>query len=111
MSTAKKTPGTEVVSLDSLAKQRADALPEPVTFELKGIQFTCPPIKSLPIDIQERIGSLENGYGLMGEALGRDKVREMTGAGFTIGDMELISQEWMRRNGFEPGESPASSGS
>lgn len=110
-SSAKKSqgnPGTEVVSLDALAQQRRDKLPEPVTFELFGIQFTCPPLKSLPFDIQEKVGSLENGYGLMCEALGRDKVKEMTGAGYTLGDMELISEEWMRRNGFESGESVAS---
>ena len=113
MTTAKKAVagGREVVSLDSLAKQKRDALPEPVTFELAGIEFTCPPIKSLPMNIQEKIGSLENGFGLLQETLGQDKVKEMVGAGFTLGDMELIAEEWMRRNGFEPGESMASSAS
>ncbi|URN11372.1 hypothetical protein LUW77_03520 [Streptomyces radiopugnans] len=106
-----KPAGREVVSLDALAKQKRDALPEPVTFELYGVEFTLPPIKSLPIDLQERIGSLENGYGLMQEALGRDKVREMVAAGYTLGDLELIAEEWQKRNGLEPGESMASAAS
>lgn len=110
MTTTKKPAEvTEVVSLDSLAKQRRDALPKPTTYELFGVTFTMPPVKSLPMDLQERIGSLENGYGVMVEALGRDKVNEMAKAGFTLGDLELIAQDWQRRNGVEPGESPASS--
>lgn len=103
-----KNAGREVVSLDALAKQKRDALPEPTTFELYGVEFTLPPVRSLPMDLQERIGSLENGYGLMQEALGREKVKEMTAAGYTLGDLELIAEEWQKRNGMEPGESPAS---
>lgn len=103
-----KTNGRQVVSLDALAEQKRAALPEPTTFELAGVEFTLPPIMSLPIDVQERIGSMENGFGLMQEALGREKVREMVKAGYTLGDLELIAEEWQRRNGLEPGESPAS---
>lgn len=103
-----KTTGREVVSLDTIAKQRRDALPKPTEYELAGVHFTMPPIKSLPMDLQERIGSLENGYGVMVEALGRDKVKEMVAAGFTLGDLELIAEDWQKRNGVEPGESPAS---
>ncbi|MFD5566654.1 hypothetical protein [Streptomyces cadmiisoli] len=112
MTTSKKAvEATEVVSLDALAKQRRDALPKPTNYELFDVEFTMPPVKSLPMDLQERIGSLENGYGVMVEALGRDKVTEMVAAGFTLGDLEVIAQDWQRRNGLEPGESPASAGS
>ncbi|MFJ4808488.1 hypothetical protein [Streptomyces longwoodensis] len=103
-----KATGTEVVSLDALAKQARDALPKPTSYELFGVQFTMPPIKGLPMDLQERIGSLENGYGVMVEALGREKVNEMVAAGYTLGDLEVIAQDWQKRNGLEPGESPAS---
>jgi len=99
---------TETVSLDSLAKQRRDALPSPVTYELFGVEFTMPPMKSLPFDLQERIGSIDNSYGVMVEVVGRDKVREMVDAGFTVGDMELIAEDWQKRNGLEPGEAQAS---
>lgn len=109
--TTTKNAGREVVSLDALAKQRRDALPDPTTYELMGVEFTMPPIKSLPIDVQERIGSMENGYGLLVEVLGRDKVKEMVGAGYTLGDMELIAEDWQKRNGMEPGESLASTAS
>jgi hypothetical protein len=110
VTTSKKptTGATEVVSLDALAKQRRDALPKPTPYELFGVTFTMPPVKSLPMDLQERIGSLENGYGVMVEALGRSKVDEMVKAGFTLGDLEVIAEDWQRRNGVEPGESQAS---
>jgi hypothetical protein len=112
MATSKKSAeATEVISLDALAKQRRDALPKPTPYELFGVEFTMPPVKSLPIDLQERIGSLENGYGVMVEALGRDKIKEMVAAGFTLGDLELIAEDWQKRNGVEPGESTASSDS
>lgn len=109
MTTIKKPDtGREVVSLDSLAKQRRDALPQPTTFELDGITFTLPPFKSLPMDMQERVAGMEDALGILRIAAGAEKVKEMTDAGFTIGDLELIAEEWQRRSGVEPGESPAS---
>ncbi|MFF9279509.1 hypothetical protein [Streptomyces griseosporeus] len=108
---SKKNLGTEVVELDLIAKQRRDALPKPVNYSLLGVEFTMPPIKSLPMDLQERIGSFENGYGVMVECLGRDKVREMVAAGFTLGDLEVVAEDWQKRNGVDPGESRASSAS
>ena len=45
---AKNGAGREVVSLDALAKQRRDALPDPVTYELSGVEFTLPPMRALP---------------------------------------------------------------
>lgn len=111
MTTTKKPGGREVVSLDALAKQRRDAMPEPITFELNGVEFTLPPLRSLPMDLQEKIGSLENGYGLMTYACGKEKVKEMVNAGFTLGDLDLVAGEWMKHNGVDPGELQASSGS
>ncbi|MEU2724078.1 hypothetical protein [Streptomyces smyrnaeus] len=108
MATSAKNAGTEVVELDSLAKQRRDALPQPTTFELAGVEFTLPPMKSLPMDLQERVGSLEDGLGILKLTLGGEKVREMVAAGYTLGDLELIAEEWQKRSGIEPGESPAS---
>lgn len=107
--TKTKTGGTEVVSLDSLAKQKRDALPEPTTYELWGVTFTLPPMMSLPFELQERVGGdLNNVVGVMQEVLGRDKVQEMYRAGFQFSDIELIGEEWQKRSGVEPGESPAS---
>ncbi|GGV91578.1 hypothetical protein [Streptomyces massasporeus] len=106
-----KTVGTEVVDLTTLAQQRRDALPKPTTYNLLGVEFTLPPIKALPFELQERVGDLDNTVAVLKDLLGRDKVQEMYGAGFTFGDLELIAQEWQKRSGVEPGESPASSGS
>ncbi|MDT7847190.1 hypothetical protein [Streptomyces justiciae] len=109
MSTSsKKSVGTEVVELDLIAQQRRDALPKPTNYTLFGVAFTMPPIKSLPMDLQERIGSLENGYGVMVECLGEEKVQEMVDAGYTLGDLEVIAEDWQKRNGLAPGESKAS---
>lgn len=110
MTTSKKA-GTEVVSLDSLAKQRRDALPEPTTYELNGVTFTLPPMRLLPFELQERVGDLNNVPGILRDVLGAEKLREMYDAGFTFLDIELIAQEWQKRSGLEPGESPASAGS
>lgn len=106
-----KTAGREVVSLDALAKQRRDALPAPTTYELFGVEFTLPPIKSLPFELQEKVGDLNDSAGVMKEVLGAQKVREMYRAGFQFGDLELIAEEWQKRSGLEPGESLASSSS
>ncbi|GHH57908.1 hypothetical protein [Streptomyces candidus] len=106
-----KTAGREVVSLDALAKQRRDALPEPTTFDLAGVEFTLPPIKALPFELQEKVGSYENVVGVMKEVLGIEKVKEMYAAGYQLGDLELIAEEWQKRSGVEPGESAASTAS
>jgi hypothetical protein len=103
-----KNAGREVVSLDALAKQRRDALPEPVTYDLWGVEFTLPPVKALPFELQEKVGDLNDSVGVMKEVLGAAKVKEMYKAGFTFGDLELIAEEWQKRSGLEPGESPAS---
>jgi hypothetical protein len=105
------TKPTEVVSLDSLAKQRRDALPEPTPFELLGVQFTLPPIKGLPFELQERVGDLNDTTGVLKDVLGAAKVKEMYKAGYTFGDLELIAEEWQKRSGLESGESPASAAS
>jgi hypothetical protein len=107
-----KTAGREVHSLDALAKQRRDALPEPTTFELFGVEFTLPPMRALPMELQEKVdGGLDNVVGVMKEILGADKVREMYRAGYQFGDLELIAQEWQKVSGLEPGESLASAAS
>jgi hypothetical protein len=110
-SMASKTTGIEVVDLNSLAKQRRDALPKPTTFDLFDVQFTLPPIKALPFELQERVGDLDNTVAVLKDLLGEEKVREMYAAGFQFSDIELIAEEWQRRSGVEPGESPASAAS
>ncbi|GGU52642.1 hypothetical protein [Streptomyces lavendofoliae] len=106
-----KNAGREVVSLDALAKQRRDALPDPTTYDLFGVEFTLPPIKALPFELQEKVGDLNDTVGVLKEVLGVDKVKEMYAAGYTFGDLELIGTEWQKRSGLEPGESPASTAS
>ena len=106
-----KTTGTEVVDLNSLAQQRRDALPKPTTYNLFDVEFTLPPIKALPFELQERVGDLDNTVEVLKDLLGQDKVKEMYAAGFTFGDLELIAQQWQQRSGVEPGESPASAAS
>ncbi|MFG3476479.1 hypothetical protein ACGF3K_14605 [Streptomyces sp. NPDC047980] len=107
-----KNAGREVVSLDALAKQRRDALPEPTNYELFGVEFTLPPIKALPFELQEKVGGdLNNIVGVMQEVVGMDKVKEMYKAGFQFGDIELIAEQWQERSGLGPGESRASTAS
>jgi hypothetical protein len=107
-----KTAGREVISLDALAQQKRDALPQPTTFELRKVEFTLPPMMALPFELQEKVGGdLTNVSGVLQEILGADKLREMYAAGFTFGDIELIAQEWQKRSGLEPGESAASTAS
>ncbi|HEY9370456.1 hypothetical protein [Streptomyces sp.] len=100
--------GRDVVSLDALAKQRRDALPDPTTYDLWGVEFTLPPIKALSFELQERVGDLNDSAGVLKEILGEAKIKEMYAAGFQFGDIELIAEEWQKRSGLEPGESPAS---
>ncbi|KAA6216386.1 hypothetical protein [Streptomyces filamentosus] len=109
--TTKKPAGREVVSLDSLAAQKREALPEATTFELHGVEFTLEPFHALPMDLQERMKGPEDYLGILRVALGPEKVKEMVDTGYTISDMNLVAEEWMRRSGIEPGESPASSAS
>ncbi|MFJ7176402.1 hypothetical protein ACIQXA_08340 [Streptomyces massasporeus] len=106
-----KTVGTEVIDLNARAKQRRDALPKPTTYNLFDVEFTLPPIKALPFELQERVGDLDNTVAVLKDLLGEDKVKEMYAAGYQFSDIELIAEEWQRRSGVEPGESPASSGS
>lgn len=108
MTTSKKTAARERVSLDSLAQQKRDALPEPTDYELFGVEFTLPPMRGLPWDLQEKVGDLNDTIGVMTEVLGKDKVREMYKAGYQLGDLEVIALDWQKRSGLEPGESPAS---
>lgn len=98
----------EVVSLDSLSRQRRDGLGEPTTFELLGVEFALPHMKALPFELQEKVSNPNDIAALMKFVLGEEKVREMYAAGFQMGDMELIGEEWQRRSGLEPGESVAS---
>lgn len=109
--TSKKPVGREVVSLDALAKQKRDALPEPTDYELFGVQFTLPPMKALEWELQERVGDLNDTIGVMAEVLGKDKVREMYKAGYQLGDLEVIALDWQKRSGLESGESKASTAS
>ncbi len=109
--TSKKAVGREVVSLDSLAKQKREALPEPVTFELRGVEFTLEPFNSLPMNLQERMRGPEDYLGVLRAALSEEKVQEMIDAGYTLVDLEVVANEWMKHSGVEPGESPASSAS
>lgn len=111
MTTAKKPAGREVVSLDALAKQKRDALPQPIDYELFGVQFTLPPMKALEWELQEKVGDLNDTIGVMAEVLGKDKVKEMYQAGYQLGDLEVIALDWQKRSGLEPGESEASTAS
>ncbi|MFE9684185.1 hypothetical protein [Streptomyces sp. NPDC006285] len=104
-------PGRPVTSLDSLAKQKLNALPDPVTYELLGVEFTLPPMMSLPFEMQERVGNLENIPLVLKEILGEDKVEQMYKAGYKYAHIELIAETWQKNSAVEPGESAASSGS
>jgi hypothetical protein len=111
MTTSKKPAGRERVSLDSLVQQKRDALPEPIDYELFGVEFTLPPMRALPFELQERVGDLNDTIGVLTETLGQDKVREMYRAGYQLGDIEVIALDWQKRSGLAPGESLASADS
>lgn len=109
--TSKKAAGREIVSLDTLVKQKRDALPEPTDYELFGVAFTLPPMRALPWELQEKVGDLNDTIGVLAEVLGKEKVRELYGVGIQLGDLEVIALDWQKRSGLEPGESPASADS
>ncbi|MFF3928560.1 hypothetical protein [Streptomyces hirsutus] len=112
MSTAKKKDaGREVVSLDALVQQKRDALPDPTPYELFGVEFTLPPMRALPWELQEKVGDLNDTIGVLAEVLGKAKVKELYGVGIQLGDLEVIALDWQKRSGLESGESPASSAS
>ncbi|MGW4728846.1 hypothetical protein ACWEQC_06645 [Streptomyces shenzhenensis] len=106
---SKKNAGTETVSLDALVQQKRAALPEPTPYELFGVEFTLPPMRGLPWELQEKVGDLNDTMAVIGEVLGKDKVRELYGVGIQLGDLEVLALDWQRRSGLEPGESKASS--
>jgi hypothetical protein len=106
MTTSKATPENKRISLEERLKQRRAALPQEIPFEAFGVEFTFPPMQSLPIDVQERATNRD--ISVLRLALGDDKVNEMIKADFTVGDMELIVEEWQERSGTTPGESKAS---
>ncbi|MGW3491795.1 hypothetical protein [Streptomyces sp. NPDC001054] len=106
-----KTVGREAVSLDALVQQKRDALPEPTNYELFGVEFTLPPMRAIPWELQEKVGDLNDTIGVLAEVLGKAKVRELYGVGIQIGDLEVLALDWQKRSGLEPGESAASSDS
>ena len=108
-SSKKKDTGREVVSLDALVQQKRDALPEPTDYELFGVEFTLPPMRALPWEVQEKVGDLNDTIGVLAEVLGKDKVKELYGVGIQLGDLEVLALDWQKRSGLESGESPASS--
>ncbi|MDT6983762.1 hypothetical protein ACFSUJ_12310 [Streptomyces lusitanus] len=110
-SSKKKDTGREVVSLDALVQQKRDALPEPTDYELFGVEFTLPPMRALPWELQEKVGDLNDTIGVLAEVLGKDKVKELYGVGIQIGDLEVLALDWQKRSGLEPGEAGASSSS
>ncbi|MEV5369013.1 hypothetical protein [Streptomyces albogriseolus] len=110
-SSKKKDAGREVVSLDALVQQKRDALPEPTDYELFGVEFTLPPMRALPWELQEKVGDLNDTIGVIGEVLGKDKVKELYGVGIQLGDLEVLALDWQKRSGVESGESAASSSS
>ncbi|MGW2170418.1 hypothetical protein ACWC1C_07780 [Streptomyces sp. NPDC001705] len=110
-SSKNKSAGREVISLDAQVKQKRDALPEPTTYELFGVEFTLPPMKAIKWELQEKVGNLNDTIGVLEEVLGKDKVRELYGVGIELGDLEVIALDWQRRSGLEAGESQASAGS
>ncbi|MEU9149215.1 hypothetical protein AB0D59_01345 [Streptomyces sp. NPDC048417] len=111
MSTSKKNPGTETVSLDALIQQKRDALPAPTTYEALGVTFSLPPMRALPWQLQEKVGNLNDTFAVLEEVLGKEKVQEMYAAGYQLGDLEVIALDWQKRAGMAPGESPASAAS
>ncbi|WP_435058739.1 hypothetical protein [Streptomyces sp. bgisy060] len=95
---------TGTVSLDALAARRARSLPPGVRYELKDVVFTLPPVRALPVDLPERTGG--DAVELLRLVLGEDVISEMAAAGFTLGDFELICEDWRRRNGLAAGTGP-----
>ncbi|MGW5509878.1 hypothetical protein ACWEV9_19200 [Streptomyces albogriseolus] len=110
-SSKKKDAGREVISLDAAVQQKRDALPEPTPYSLFGVEFTLPPMRALPWELQEKVGDLNDTIGVIGEVLGKDKVKELYGVGIQLGDLEVLALDWQKRSGVESGESAASSSS
>lgn len=91
--------GTATVSLDAVARQRAKSLPAPVRYELKGVEFTLPSPKAVPLDVWERLRGGPDPLTALGAVVGEEKAREMAVAGFTLCDLDVIVEDWERRHG------------
>lgn len=87
------------VSLDMRARQHARSLPGPFRYELKGVTFDLPSLRSLPLAQWERLRGGTDPLAALTCVLGEVKLKEMTAAGFTLGDLEVIVEDWERRSG------------
>lgn len=91
--------GSATVSLDAVARQRARSLSAPVRYELKGVRFTLPSPKAVPLDVWERLRGGADPLTALGAVVGEEKAREMAVAGFTLCDLDVIVEDWERRHG------------
>ncbi|MFF9818670.1 hypothetical protein [Streptomyces sp. NPDC014006] len=87
------------VPLDAVARQCAQALSGPVNYELKGVTFALPSLRSLPIDLWDRVRAGTDPMASLRAVVGEQKMREMAAAGFTLSDLDVILEDWKRRDG------------
>ncbi|KUO16771.1 hypothetical protein [Streptomyces dysideae] len=87
------------VSLDARARQYARSLPGPFRYELKGVTFALPSPYTLSLTQWRRFHDGSDALAAFQAVLGEPKAREMTAAGFTLGDLAVIVAEWEHRSG------------
>ncbi|MEU1465200.1 hypothetical protein ABZ467_31880 [Streptomyces sp. NPDC005727] len=87
------------VSLDERARQYARSLPGPFRYKLKGLTFALPSPYALSLTQWGRFHDGADALAAFQAVLGEPKVREMTAAGFTLGDLAVIVEDWEYRSG------------
>ncbi|MDN3261184.1 hypothetical protein QWJ26_15440 [Streptomyces sp. CSDS2] len=91
--------GEGTLSLDAHARRHARSLSRPLRYELKNVTFTLPSPRSVPLAVWQRLHDGTDPLTAFQALVGEAKTREMTAAGFTLGDLEVIVEEWEHRGG------------
>jgi len=84
---------------DAIAAAIAEADETPFTFTYNGKTYELPPIKRLPVKVQDSLSQGRTDLALIA-MLGADVYDELTEK-MTIGDLEVLFNEWARVNGVE----------
>jgi len=84
---------------DAIAAALAEATDSPFTFSYNGKTYELPPIKRLPVKVQDTLAQGRTDLALTA-MLGQDAYDELI-EDLTIGDLEVLFNQWARVNGVE----------
>ena len=84
---------------DAIAAAVAESEDAPFTFTYAGKTYELPPIKRLPIKVQDSLAQGRTDVALIA-MLGEEEYDELT-EHMTIGDLEVLFNQWAKVNGVE----------